>query len=142
MTSPTGNPRSITAQVNFGGGQRGKAKPPEAAGPEPLGRVPRVARLMALAIKFDGLLRSGAVADQAELAELAHVTRARVTQIMNLLHLAPDIQEEIIHLPLVTRGRDPVVEHELRDVAGVVHWAVQRALWERPRRARRSVTAA
>ena len=35
------------------------------------------------------------------------VTRARMTQIMNLLNLAPDIQEELLLLPPVTEGRDP-----------------------------------
>ena len=64
-----------------------------AAGPAPTpppGRVPRVARLMALAIRFDGLVRTGVVTDHATLARLGHVTRARVSQIMSLLHLAPD----------------------------------------------------
>lgn len=54
-------------------------------------RVPRVAKLMALAIRFEGLIRDGVVADNAELARLGHVTRARMTQIANLLNLAPDI---------------------------------------------------
>ncbi len=51
---------------------------------------------MALAIYFDQLISEGVVADQAEIARLGHVSRARVTQIMNLLSLAPDIQEEKI----------------------------------------------
>src|SRR5262245_39704552 len=63
------------------------------------GRVPRVARLMALAIRFDGYLQSGQVADYSELAELGHVSRARISQIMNLLNLAPDIQEALLILP-------------------------------------------
>src|SRR5262245_51506757 len=69
------------------------------------GRVPRVARLMALAIKFDGYLRSGKVTDYAALAELGHVTRARISQIMNLLNLATDIQEAILFAPRTARGR-------------------------------------
>lgn len=56
-----------------------------------VGRVPRVAKLMALAIRFQGFLNEGAVEDYAELARLAHVSRARISQIMNLLLLAPDI---------------------------------------------------
>jgi hypothetical protein len=70
------------------------------------GRIPRISRLMALAIRFDHLIKSGQVADQAELAGLGHVTRARVTQIMNLLQLAPDIQEEILFLPRTVEGSD------------------------------------
>ncbi|MEX0678372.1 MAG: hypothetical protein WD063_14925 [Pirellulales bacterium] len=56
------------------------------AAPVDPGRVPRISRLMALAIRFEGLIRVGAVADQADVARLGHVTRARVTQLMNLLH--------------------------------------------------------
>ncbi|MFG0241646.1 MAG: hypothetical protein ACF8R9_02545 [Phycisphaerales bacterium JB054] len=91
-----------------------------------VGRVPRVARLMALAIRFDRLLRDGRVASQSELARLARVTQPRMTQIMNLLHLAPDIQEEILFLPPVTEGRDPVHEHMLREVAACADWREQR----------------
>lgn len=61
--------------------------------------VPRMAKLMALAIRFDQLLQNYEVASQAELARLGHVMRARLTQIMNLLNLAPDIQEKILLLP-------------------------------------------
>lgn len=68
------------------------------------------------------------MADQAELARLGHVTRARLTQIMNLLNLAPDIQEAILHLPRVERGRDPITERQLRPIAAVVDWERQRRM--------------
>jgi len=55
---------------------------------------------MALAIYFDQLISEGVVADQVEIARLGHVSRAQVTQIMNLLNLAPDIQEHVLHLNL------------------------------------------
>jgi hypothetical protein len=93
------------------------------------GRVPRVTRLMALALRFEHLLERKAVRDQAELAELGHVTRARVTQIMNLLHLAPDIQEALLDLPCVQGGRDPVVERDIRIIAAEPNWRRQRRLW-------------
>lgn len=101
----------------------------EAVVAPPLGRVPRISRLMALAIRFDQLLRDGAVSDYAELARLSHVTRARITQIMNLLNLAPDIQEAILHLPLVESGRDPIREHAIRPIAALLDWRKQRRLW-------------
>jgi hypothetical protein len=66
--------------------------------PEPPAKVPRIAKLMALAIHFDQLIREGKVRDQAEIAYLGHVSRARVTQIMNLLNLAPEIQEELLFM--------------------------------------------
>ena len=84
---------------------------------------------MALAIRFDGLIRDGVVADQAALARLGHVTRARITQIMNLLNLAPDIQEEILFLPPVCKGRDGVMERRVRKVAAMADWRMQRKMW-------------
>jgi hypothetical protein len=93
------------------------------------GRVPRIARLMALALRFERLMDTGNVADFAEIARLGHVTRARVTQIMNLTLLAPDIQDEILHLPEVTEGRDPVKEWQLRPIASTPDWRKQRRKW-------------
>lgn len=93
------------------------------------GRIPRVAKLMALAIKFEGLVERGEVADYAELARLGGVTRARLTQIMALTRLAPDIQEAILFLPPVAAGRDPVSEREMRPITARVTWKDQRAAW-------------
>ena len=46
------------------------------------GRVPRVSRLLALALRLDRLVRVGEIADYATLARLGHVSRARVSQIL------------------------------------------------------------
>jgi hypothetical protein len=86
---------------------------------------------MALAIRFDQLLREGTVSDQSELARLAHVTQPRMTQIMNLMHLAPDIQEQILHLPPVETGADPITERHLRPIARMCDWRKQRSMWQR-----------
>ena len=91
---------------------------------------------MALAIRFDQLLRDGVVADQSELARLAHVTQPRMTQIMNLLHLAPDIQEAVLHLSSANDGRDSINESFLRSVTTEILWARQRMMWSRLRRSR------
>lgn len=93
---------------------------------------------MALAIRLDQLIRDGHVTDQAELARLSHVSRARLTQIMNLLQLAPDIQEAVLHLPMTVYGRDAITERDLRPIAGMVSWKRQRTLWSAV--ARRFVT--
>ena len=45
---------------------------------------------MALAIHFDGLLREGVVKSYRDIAWLLRITPERVTQVMNLLLLAPD----------------------------------------------------
>lgn len=122
---------TITKQIHFAvKGHRKVAMPgPAPEPPKPTGRTPRVSKLMALAIRFDGLLRDGKVADQSELACLAHVTQPRMTQIMNLLHLAPDIQEEILHLPPVAEGRDPITERDLRPITRLMDWQKQREMW-------------
>jgi hypothetical protein len=93
------------------------------------GRTPRVSKLMALAIRFDHLLHKGLVKSQTELAELSYITKPRVTQIMNLLHLASDIQEDILFLPKITEGKDPITERHLRHIVSEIDWQRQSKLW-------------
>jgi hypothetical protein len=93
-------------------------------------RVPRLARLMALAIRFDGLLRSGAITDQAHLARLGKVSRARISQILNLLHLAPDIQEQLLFLPLLHQGRERLHLADLQPLCRQWDWRRQRRMWQ------------
>lgn len=95
------------------------------------GRVPRVARLVALAVRFERQVRSGAVKDQSELARQCRVTQPRMTQIMNLALLAPAIQEQVLSLPRVQEGRDPVTERMLRRIAGEPCWQRQMEMWQR-----------
>jgi hypothetical protein len=124
--------KGITVQWAFHvqNGRRGRKALREGSQPPvPADRVPRVAKLMALAIRFEQLIRDGVVVDQAELARLGHVTRARLTQIMNLLNLAPDIQEQILFLPRSMKGRDAITERDLRSLAAVVDWRLQRRQW-------------
>jgi hypothetical protein len=79
--------------------------------------------------QFEKLIHDGEVRDFADLARLGHVTRARVTQIMNLLGLAPDIQEHVLLLPPVTKGDDAVTERQLRLVVATADWRRQRRVW-------------
>ena len=73
------------------------------------------------------------MSDQAELARLGLVTRARMTQIMRLLNLAPDIQERLLFLVGAESGRAPITERALRPVAAELDWGAQRVKWERLR---------
>jgi hypothetical protein len=84
---------------------------------------------MALALRLDELVRTGVVADYGELASLGHVSRARLSQILNLLALAPDIQESLLFLPAVERGRDPIHLRQLQPLAAILDWQQQRCLW-------------
>src|SRR5439155_6412880 len=90
-------PKIVQCAVHFERETRGR-KRIEAGADEPAvalppGRVPRVARFLALALRLEGQLRQGVLKDCAEVARLGHVTRARVSQILSLVNLAPDIQE-------------------------------------------------
>lgn len=125
--------QEVMRQFHFAVRARGRRE--VVPGPKPVepvtgdGRVPRVVRLMALAVHFDGLIRAGAIRDQAGAARLGHVSRARMTQVMNLLHLAPDLQLALLELPRVHAGRDPLTETALRRIVAEPDWHIQRSLW-------------
>lgn len=105
-------------------------QPEPAPVPEPAGRVPRISRLMALAVKLEGYVQEGLVNDYAELARLGHVSRARITQILDLNLLAPDLQEALLNLPQTRRGRDPVRERHVRPIVAEPEWGRQRKRWQ------------
>ena len=96
----------------------------------PKGRIPRVARLLALTHRIDRMVREGAFRDLADAARAMGVTRARVTQVVNLTLLAPEIQDAVLNLPLVTNGRDPVSERQLRAIVAEPVWDRQIEMWE------------
>jgi hypothetical protein len=126
-------PLTVECRMEFRRLAKGRKQMQDApATPRPLvppGRVPRVARWMALALRFERLLHEGHIASYAELARLGQVTHARVSQIMALLHLAPDIQEAILFLPRAQRGRDPILLRDLQPIAAVLDWREQRRKW-------------
>jgi hypothetical protein len=77
------------------------------------------------------LLDQGVIADYATLARLGQVSRARITQILNLLHLAPDIQEQILFLPPTLQGRDPLLLRQVQPIAQTLDWRRQLARWRK-----------
>ncbi len=97
---------------------------------EEAGRIPRVSRLMALAIKLEGLVRQGKVRTYRNLAEAGRVSRARLSQILRLADLAPEIQEQLLFLPKTVIGTDPITEKSLRQIAWSVDWDWQRSQFE------------
>jgi hypothetical protein len=102
-------------------------------GPDPViapsGNVPRISRLVALAHRFADQIRSGSVATMADLAVQRGITRGRMTQIMDLLLLAPDIQKELLMLPRTERGRAPITLRAMRYVCATLVWSEQRKRW-------------
>jgi hypothetical protein len=124
---------TVNCVVHFQRAARGRKQ--VTLGEEPVapppGRVPRVVRLMALAIRFDRLLRDGVIADIGALAQLGQVTRARISQILSLVYLAPDLQEALLFLPRTQRGRAPVVLRDVLPITMEPDWRKQRTLWRR-----------
>jgi hypothetical protein len=105
---------------------------PAPTAPEPpKGRLPRITRYMALAIYYEDLIRQGHFHDYAEIATLGHVTRARVTQIMNLRLLAPDLQERLLLLIRIVGGRDALCLRRLQPIALESDWRKQRDSWNK-----------
>jgi hypothetical protein len=115
----------------------GQERPADGRSPEPSpasARVPRIARLMALALRLEALVQEGTVGSYAELARLGHVSRARLSQILSLLCLAPDLQEELLFWERPRRGRAPLSLRHVRPITAVLDWQEQRRRWRKLRR--------
>jgi len=123
----------VVGYVHFGREKKGKKRLLPGRAPEPKqipkGNVPRLARLMALAPHFEELLERREIKDMAEIARYGHVSRARVTQIMNLRFLAPDIQEAILNLPNTTKGCDNLLYRHVHPLTVTASWKRQREMW-------------
>lgn len=94
----------------------------------PRGSIPRISRLMALAIKYQGMLDRGEVSGVTELARLCHVSQPRMSQILNLNLLSPSVQEKILFLPEQTVGKPTIHERALRMACTVIDWESQSRL--------------
>lgn len=95
------------------------------------GRIPRVTQVMALAIHFQEMIQRGEAHDYADLARLGCLTRERMSQIMELVWLAPDIQQAILEFPPTRVARFPIGELAVRRVAEKLCWVEQRAMWRK-----------
>jgi hypothetical protein len=91
------------------------------------GRPPRIAQLMALAIEFQAMIDRGEVRRYSDLARLGCVSRERISQLMMLNWLAPEIQELILFQSHARSGRFAVSESDLRMIARLSIWAEQRS---------------
>jgi hypothetical protein len=91
--------------------------------------LPRITKLMALAIKLQPDVEAGRL-DYKELAALGGVSRTRITQIFNLLQLAPDLQERLLWLEPHGTGREPLPEKALRRLSAIWDWEQQRRAFE------------
>jgi len=96
----------------------------------PSRRPAAVARLLAFAHHVQRSIDAGQFTDQADVAARFKLTRARLSQLLALTFLAPDIQEAVLSLKAVD-GVEPLRERALRPVARHTRWDLQRAEWAR-----------
>ena len=89
---------------------------------------------MALASRMQSMIESGQVDSFQQLAELGRISQPRMTQIMSLLNLAPDIQEELLYLPEVMQRKAQIHERLVRPLTRELDWRVQRRMWGRIRK--------
>ncbi len=95
------------------------------------GRLPNVTRALALAIYYEDLITRGEVEDYASLARMLGMSRERISQIVRLIYLAPDLQVEILYLPATASGRYPISETAARKIANLLSWEEQRTAWSK-----------
>jgi len=113
---------------------RAISRMPRKSAPAPVpttnrGRFPRITQVLALALQFQEMIDYGEIRGYTDLMRLGCVSRERISQIMMLTWLAPDIQEAILRLPQMPGGRFHVGEAMLRPIARMPLWEDQRERW-------------
>lgn len=86
--------------------------------------VPRVARMLALAYFIEKTIEDGTLADYAHAARVLQLSRARLSQVLNLKLLAPSIQAQIL------TGEIQTWERVLRKVLQTPVWKEQEEIFE------------
>jgi len=104
-------------------------RPPEPPRPPREPRTPPVVETLRKALEWRRQLDVREVANQADIARREGVSRARVTQVMGLLRLAPEIQEHILSLSDMAR-RPAITERALRPIAQLENATDQKAKFQ------------
>ena len=117
-----------TVEIQFRLHATGRTGPSDAQSPGS-GCLPRVTQVMALAIQFQDMIERGEARDYADLARMGCITRERMSQVMELIWLAPDIQQEILEFQPTSKPRFPIGEVAVRHIAAKLDWAEQRQAW-------------
>lgn len=128
------SPYTVTRRMHLPRSHHGKVLARRGPTPPPAAAPPRISKLMALAIHLDDLVARGQLPDYATAARLGQVSRARITQIVNLTLLAPDIQEELLFLPKTSREVGGLNTRHLQPLAREPDWQCQRARWKQLKR--------
>lgn len=84
--------------------------------------LPKSTKLLVLAYQIEQAIDEGRAKDYVDVAQRLGVTRARITQVMNLLLLAPEIQATILVEPHRVHR---LSEHQLRLITEEPEWKRQ-----------------
>lgn len=123
--------KSSIHRIRRGNGQQFSANATKkATSRTPVRKPARVARMLAFAHKLQEAINNGEYIDRADAARKLGLTRARVSQLLDLLMLAPDIQERILFMERVD-GVEPTSERALRDVVKQLKWQSQVDTWRK-----------
>ena len=95
------------------------------------GRIPRITKFMALAVRMEALIEARVANGYTELAQLGEISPSRITQILNLRNLAPVLQERLLDLPPEERERDRITERAVRRISGILDWREQIAQFDK-----------
>lgn len=125
MNTPSNTITVSLHRIQRGHGTAFTSQPPRA----PIRRPARIAVMLALAHSIQAAMADGRVLNQADAARLLDYTPARMTQLLDLLLLAPDLQEQILGLEAVD-GKQPLVERHLREVVRLTSWVEQRVAFD------------
>jgi hypothetical protein len=97
------------------------------SGKIPIKKEPLLRQNLVLAYQIQELFEKEKAKKLGQVGQWLHMTHARISQIMNLLFLAPDIQEEILFLD--DEKVFQLTEHKIRKIPVEVKWTKQREMW-------------
>ncbi|ACY13254.1 hypothetical protein [Haliangium ochraceum] len=122
----------VTGRLFRHGGGNGRSPrftgKPAPSAPPPARRPARVAQMFAFAHRADGEVERGVFASRSAAARHYGMTIGRITQLLSLLWLAPEIQEDVLFLKAID-GREPVSGQALEKIARIADWGEQRRGW-------------
>jgi|SRR5277367_735958 len=134
------NSSSIQFSLRGHAQRRVEESNPQTTTVQDTGRLPRITEMLAMAHWFEEMIRSGEAKDYADVARLTCLCRERVSQIVRLVDLAPEIQLEVLYLQPVRGRAYPVSESAMRKIANTLDWNQQRRQWLEVKRAYRLVS--